>query len=90
MTRCRTASGGMDWLTAAAPIVKLGTGYSVIWSSYIAFLMFGMLYVLKGIFIDTAISVMNKSRMPRRNVHMIVHSLQMLPFMHVMHSFCSS
>ena len=59
MTRCRTASGGMEWFTAAAPIVKLGTGYSVIWSSYIAFLMFGMLYVLKGIFVDAAISVMN-------------------------------
>ena len=80
----------MEWLKEAAPIVSVGTGYGVIWISYIAFLMFGMLCVLKGIFIDTAISVINKSRMPQRNVHMIVHYLQMLPFMHVMHSFCSS
>ena len=52
MTLCLTVSGGMAWLTAAAPIVKSGTGHGVIWTSYIAFMIFGMLNVLAGIFVD--------------------------------------
>merc|ERR550532_3626987 len=62
MTLFLTVSGGMEWLTAAEPIVKLGTGYGVIWTGYIAFMVFGMLNVLTGIFVDTAIGVMNNDK----------------------------
>jgi len=62
MTLFLTVSGGIEWSQAAEPIVKLGTEYGVIWTSYIAFMMFGMLNVLTGIFVDSAISVMNNDK----------------------------
>ena len=43
---------------------KLGTGHAIIWNSYIAFMKFGMLIVMTGIFVDNAInsaSISNRS-----------------------------
>jgi len=62
MTLFLTVSGGMEWRAAAEPIVKLGYGYGVIWTGYITFMVFGMLNVLTGIFVDSAISAMNNDK----------------------------
>ena len=43
----------------------LGTGHAIIWDSYIAFMKFGMLNDMTGIFVDTAISVMDNDILGR-------------------------
>jgi hypothetical protein len=60
MTLFLTISGGLEWSKAAGPLVKLGTGtlYGIIWTAYIAFMVFGMLNVLTGIFVEQAMNAM--------------------------------
>jgi len=62
MTLFLTVSGGLEWSIAAAPVQKLGMHYDVIWTLYIAFMMFGLLNVLTGIFVDSAMNAMNTDR----------------------------
>jgi len=62
LTLFSSVSGGLEWFEAAAPLTQLGTAYGAVWTCYIAFMMFGMLNVLTGIFVDTAISAMNNDR----------------------------
>lgn len=59
MTLFLTVSGGLEWSKAAGPVVKLDLYYGVIWTAYIAFMMFGLLNVLTGIFVETAMNAMN-------------------------------
>jgi len=58
MTLFLTISGGLEWSKAAGPLVKLGAFYGVIWTAYVAFMMFGMLNVLTGIFVEQAMAAM--------------------------------
>jgi len=62
MTLFITVTGGFEWSKAAGPIVKLDLYYGVIWTAYIAFMVFGLLNVLTGIFVETAMSAMNGDR----------------------------
>merc|ERR1719410_3054899 len=58
MTLFLTISGGLEWSKAAGPLVKLGTFYGIIWTAYVAFMVFGMLNVLTGIFVEQAMDAM--------------------------------
>jgi len=62
MTLFLTVSGGLEWSKAAEPVARLGTFYGFVWTCYIAFMVFGMLNVLTGIFVDTAMAAMNNDR----------------------------
>lgn len=62
MTLFLTVSGGLEWSQAAGPVAKLGLSYALIWIGYIAFMVFGMLNVLTGIFVETAMDAMNNDR----------------------------
>jgi len=62
MTLFLTVSGGLEWQIAKEPVAKMGAYYDVIWTGYIAFMVFGLLNVLTGIFVDTAMSAMNNDR----------------------------
>jgi len=62
MTLFMTISGGLEWREAAAPMVELGWIYAVLWTCYIMFMIFGMLNVLTGIFVDAAFQAMNNDR----------------------------
>merc|ERR1719237_55088 len=52
MTLFMTISGGIEWKIAAWPMFQLGWVYGCVWTAYIAFMLFGMLNVLTGIFVD--------------------------------------
>merc|ERR1719362_331855 len=62
MTLFLTISGGLEWSKAAGPLATVGVFYSIIWTAYIAFMVFGMLNVLTGIFVETAMSAMINDR----------------------------
>jgi len=62
MTLFMTISGGLEWRQAALPMSKLGWVYGVLWMAYIAFMIFGMLNVLTGIFVDAAFQAMTNDR----------------------------
>merc|ERR1719410_3036097 len=62
MTLFMTISGGLEWKVAAWPMVKLGWLYGVLWMCYISFMVFGMLNVLTGIFVDAAFQAMMNDR----------------------------
>jgi len=57
-----TISGGLEWRQAALPMSRLGWVYGIIWMAYIAFMIFGMLNVLTGIFVDAAFQAMTNDR----------------------------
>jgi len=58
-------SGGADWGDVAAPIVKIGPLYALLFMSYILFVLFGLLNLLTGIFVDAATQ---SSRLTRQMV----------------------
>jgi len=62
MTLFMTISGGIEWKIAAWPMFQLGWVYGCVWTAYIAFMLFGMLNVLTGIFVDAAIQAMMTDR----------------------------
>jgi len=70
MTLFLTVSGGLEWSIPARPLAKLSWYYTFIWTAYIAFMMFGLLNVLVGIFCETAINAMNndKDNMIQENI----------------------
>jgi len=62
MTLFLSVSNGITWSAAAEPIAKLGTFYGMVWTAFMAFMLFGMLNVLTGIFVDAAIKAMMNDR----------------------------
>jgi hypothetical protein len=62
MTLFFTVSGGLEWRVSAAPLVKMSLYYAVIWTAYVAFMVFGLLNVLTGIFVESAMSAVNNDR----------------------------
>jgi hypothetical protein len=58
MTLFMTVTGGLEWSKAARPVAQLGAFYGIIWTLYTAFMVFGLLNVLTGIFVETAIDAM--------------------------------
>merc|ERR1719195_342799 len=62
MTLFMTISGGLEWSAVAHPMVELGWVYGVLWTCYTTFMIFGMLNVLTGIFVDAAFQAMNSDR----------------------------
>merc|ERR550532_3323239 len=62
MTLFLAVSGGLEWSIPARPLAKLGWYYTFIWTAYIAFMTFGLLNVLVGIFCETAMSAMNNDK----------------------------
>jgi len=62
MTLFMTISGGLEWRSAAEPMVQLGWFYAALWTCYICFMIFGMLNVLTGIFVDAAFQAMMSDR----------------------------
>eukprot|EP00929_Paragymnodinium_shiwhaense_P002964 TRINITY_DN103315_c0_g1_i1.p1 TRINITY_DN103315_c0_g1~~TRINITY_DN103315_c0_g1_i1.p1 ORF type:complete len:749 (-),score=155.10 TRINITY_DN103315_c0_g1_i1:148-2394(-) len=62
MTLFRCVSGGMEWSVAAEPITHINWTFGVIWTCYIAFMLFGILNVLTGIFCDAAMQAAQTDR----------------------------
>merc|ERR1719362_1597558 len=62
MTLFLTVSGGLEWSKAAEPLVRLNAYFGVIWTAYIGFMVFGMLNVLTGIFVEAAMDPLNNDR----------------------------
>jgi len=62
MTLFFTISGGAEWKQVASPMVEQGWPYAVLWTCYITFMIFGMLNVLTGIFVDAAFQAMMNDR----------------------------
>lgn len=62
MTLFMTISGGMEWGAAAEPISELGTIFGIVWTAYISFMVFCVLNVLIGIFVDVALQAMLNDR----------------------------
>jgi len=62
VTLFMTISGGLEWKLAAWPLMKLSWVYAAMWTLYITFMIFGMLNVLTGIFVDAAFQAMNGDR----------------------------
>jgi len=62
MTLFMTISGGMEWAAAAEPLSELGTVFGVVWTAYISFMVFCVLNVLIGIFVDVALQAMLNDR----------------------------
>jgi len=62
MTLFMTITGGLEWKRAAWPVAELGWVYAALWTCYITFMVFGMLNVLTGIFVDAAFQVMMGDR----------------------------
>lgn len=49
------AVSGSDWGALAAPLNKLGPLFGVVWALYIGFMVFGVLNILTGIFVEESI-----------------------------------
>merc|ERR1719215_1208062 len=45
----------MEWNEASRPVVQLNAFFLIVWVVYIFFMLFGLLNVLLGIFVDGAI-----------------------------------
>mmetsp|Transcript_2044 Transcript_2044/g.7920 ORF Transcript_2044/g.7920 Transcript_2044/m.7920 type:complete len:321 (+) Transcript_2044:913-1875(+) len=54
LTMFRGISGGGDWSIFAMPLVQLSWWYGFLWVFYIGFMLYGVLNILTGIFVDTA------------------------------------
>mmetsp|Transcript_8724 Transcript_8724/g.23719 ORF Transcript_8724/g.23719 Transcript_8724/m.23719 type:complete len:791 (-) Transcript_8724:603-2975(-) len=55
LTLFRSVSSGGDWSAFAAPIAKAGAVYAAIWVAYIGCMLFGVLNILTGIFVESSI-----------------------------------
>jgi len=70
-------TGGYDWSDVAEPLVNLGPLYTFFFLLYISFVLFGLLNILNGIFVNAALesSEMNRelqvNRMLSQRDHMV-------------------
>mmetsp|Transcript_163607 Transcript_163607/g.524581 ORF Transcript_163607/g.524581 Transcript_163607/m.524581 type:complete len:592 (+) Transcript_163607:172-1947(+) len=55
LTLFKAISSGGDWPLFAAPLAEAGWIYGALWVLYIGFMIFGVLNILTGIFVDSAI-----------------------------------
>jgi len=55
-TLFRVISGGADWFDASSALWKVGTPYGLLFTAYIYLMIFGVLNVLVGVFVDSAMS----------------------------------
>jgi len=62
LTLFMTISGGMEWSAAAEPLTELGAFFGIVWTAYISFMVFCVLNVLIGIFVDVALQAMLNDR----------------------------
>jgi len=62
LTLFMTISGGMEWAVAAEPLAEFGAIFGVVWTAYISFMVFCVLNVLVGIFVDVALQAMVNDR----------------------------
>jgi len=62
MTLLMTVTGGPEWREAAWPMTQVSWFNGVLWTCYILFMIFGMLNVLTGIFVDAAIQASANDR----------------------------
>jgi len=62
MTLFMTISGGMEWASAAEPLAEFGAVFGIVWTAYISFMVFCVLNVLIGIFVDVALQAMLNDR----------------------------
>jgi len=55
-------TGGHDWIPVAEPIVEFGPVYVFFFLSYIAFILFGLLNIMNGVFVNAAMQANNANR----------------------------
>jgi hypothetical protein len=55
-TLLRVISGGADWFDASKELWKVNVGYGFLFIVYIHFMVFGVLNVLVGVFVDSAMA----------------------------------
>jgi len=62
LTLFMAVSGGMDWIDAARPVTRHGPVFVTLWTIYMLFMVFGLLNVLVGLFVDTAMQSVRQDR----------------------------
>lgn len=62
LTLCKAITGGDDWSDLASPLKATGMHYYLLFLFYIAFLVFAVLNVLTGIFVDQALQIAQLDR----------------------------
>lgn len=64
LTLFRTISGGAEWAEVAQPVSDLPGGmmYTLVWVMFMAFMIFGVLNVLTGVFCDAAMKAANEDK----------------------------
>lgn len=55
-TLFRVISGGADWFDASKPLWKVNVLYGLLFAAYIHLMVFGVLNVLVGVFVDSAMA----------------------------------
>merc|ERR1719401_1875834 len=62
MTLFLGISGGNDWAELAEPLAQISWVYVVLWIFYIVFMLFGVLNILTGVFVDLAMQAAQQDR----------------------------
>eukprot|EP00747_Dinoflagellata_sp_TGD_P216324 gnl/TRDRNA2_/TRDRNA2_88893_c0_seq1.p1 gnl/TRDRNA2_/TRDRNA2_88893_c0~~gnl/TRDRNA2_/TRDRNA2_88893_c0_seq1.p1 ORF type:complete len:719 (+),score=148.61 gnl/TRDRNA2_/TRDRNA2_88893_c0_seq1:49-2205(+) len=60
LTMLYSISGGNSWGDAVRPLMEVSIFYSMLFSIYIVFVVFGVLNVLTGVFVDSAMSLKDR------------------------------
>merc|ERR1719326_2475212 len=55
-------TGGVDWMDVAEPITELGALYVMFFLAYIGFVLFGLLNILNGVFVNAALQASATNR----------------------------
>merc|ERR1712241_936556 len=71
-------SGGQDWQLLVEPLAVIWPGYRVLFCFFVVFIVFGVLNVLTGVFLETALEGED------RDLIIQAHMLRMDQFVHEM------
>lgn len=61
-TLTRAISGGMSWRDCASPFDKISWMYSVAFTLFVSFVLFGLLNILTGVFVESASAIADIDR----------------------------
>jgi len=84
-TLFQAISGGMDWKDAVSPIMKTSPTYGVLFLFYILFMVFGVLNIVTGVFIDIVLENAQADRKFQISEELDKRKQHMLEFMALFH-----
>jgi len=82
LTLFSTISGGSEWPIVADPVHRISWGFTALWMIFICVMVFGVLNILTGIFVDAAMqaaqsdrtTIIMKEKEERENATMVLKS----------------